>query len=251
MKNLPKIKVSLGTSNTKTLDLISAVQSVKTTGDPDAGTPPVTDADQYAAAAILQTIHNNRNTNPPTSSAAAEKVQFNISVRMYNKVGAYIEGVANDVAVAAGDVAAGIAVVNRTGYKLKKKTGGKRPDFGVVASGPNFIQCHVKKVRKGTEGHLWRFAITTAKGVAPAQTILVTVFTIECDVLIQNIPSGSILAIQHASVVPVSHNTKTTGSTPVSGKVSAVAQSKTKHPIFSFTSPDSYTWTDFLYVVIQ
>ena len=206
----------------------------------------------YTAATVLQTIHNNRNTNPPNSTSDDETVQFNIVERMYNKVGAYVEGVANDAAVAAGDVAKGNAVVNRVGYTLKKKGSAKKPDFGVVASGPNFVQLHTQKVKKGTEAHLWRFAITTAKGIAPAKTILVYVFTLECDVVIQDIPSGSVLAVQHASIVSVSHSKKTNGSNPLSTKkASPLAQSKTKHPVFSYNTSDPYTWTDFLYAVVQ
>ena len=252
MKNLPKIQVSLKTKEMTTLEFISAVQSVKTTGDPDAGNPPVADATLYAAAGILQTIHNNRNTKPPISTADEEIVQRNLLERLYNKVGMYVQGVAKDVAVTTGDAASGNAVVNRVGYKLKKRNTGKKTDFGVMNAGPNFVQLHVKKAKKGVEAHLWRFAITTEKGVAPAKTILITICTIECDVIIRGIASGSILAVQHASVIPVRHTKKLSGSNPENGKkVSLIAQNEAKHPVFNMASPDPYTWTDFLYVGIQ
>ncbi len=146
----------------------------------------------------------------------------------------------------------GITVVTRTGFNLGKKVVGKKPDFGVTASGPNWVQLHVKKSKKGTEGHKWRFALVTAKGIAPAKTTLIDESSMECDIVIQDLPTGSILAIQHAPIIPVAKKKKTPLSLPLTGKkAKPTAGSKANHPVFSYTSPDAYDWSDFIYIGIQ
>lgn len=46
-------------------------------------------------------------------------MQVNIFVFGYNKNAAYIQGVARDAAIAAGDVNVGINIVLKAGYRLK------------------------------------------------------------------------------------------------------------------------------------
>src|SRR5438105_4633065 len=121
-KNLPKIVVITDISQHETPEMISAGLAVKTTGDPDAGGCTVTDATLHTEANALQSVHNKRGTNPPTATAKDETVARDTLAEDYQFIAMFVQGIANKVAkaagdVAAGDVAAGEIVVQRTGFK--------------------------------------------------------------------------------------------------------------------------------------
>ncbi|MBI3502317.1 MAG: hypothetical protein HY063_11035 [Bacteroidetes bacterium] len=248
--NLPKIVISRTYKKLNTPDLGAfAHDTVHFTGDPDATAPPVSDGTLQAKATSLLTDYGTwLKTKDPALEKQIKRKRNDLILQL-DKDADYLQGVARDVAVAAGDVTAGEAVVIRIGFTLKKRTGGKKPDFGVIASGPNFVQLHSKKAKKGNEGHMWRYGITTAKGTPPPQPGLITHFTLETDVILHDLPSNTVIGIQHTSVLPVSHTKKTSAKT--SKTATATPLSKAKHPLFSHTNPDPYNWTDFIYVVIQ
>ena len=250
--NLGKIHVMRVSTRTPTQTLINDGIGVNTAGDPDVTNPPVTDAVFQPQVTKLQTILTGSKKSPPTYTTTQVKTQRGIVITSYNKIAANVEGVAEDVAIAAGDINAGITVVTRVGCKIGKKGSNKRTDFGITATGPGFVQVHVKKQKKGSEGHLFRVAIVTARGVLPAKATLLTFYSLACDIIIQDLPTAAIVAIQHANVVPVSHGKKTSVTPPLTGKkASPVPASKANHPVFSYANPDPYTWSDFIYGVAQ
>jgi hypothetical protein len=252
IKNLPKIQALELTESTPTTQVINDALQIKTTGDHDCTAPPVTDALLHGAANQLQTVYTGSKASPPLYTSGNVITQKNIVITMYNKVINYIKGVANDVAIAAGDVTAGNSVVTRCGGKLKKKSVPFKPDFGVTKSGTAWVQIHAKKAKKGNEGHIFKCGITTTKGTPPAKTAIFEFFSLECDIIINDLTSGTILAIDHASIVPVSHAKKISVLVPATAKkATPTPMSKAKHPVFSITSPDSYTWNGWIYVVIQ
>ena len=111
---------------------------------------------------------------------------------------------------------------------------------------------HAKKAVKGQEGHLFRCGIVTSKGLIPLKANCVDYVSLECTIEINDLPSGTILAINHTGILPVSHS-KTTPLviTIKAKKATTLPISKKNHPMFSFTSPDPYTWDGWIYVVIQ
>ena len=148
--------------------------------------------------------------------------------------------------IAAGDYAKAQQIILSTGYKLARATTHKPRDFEVVYCQPNIVHVHTKKTKTGTEGSLWRYGITTAKNIPP--TVLITRFTVETDLIITDLPSGCIVGIQHASVVPVSHTIKTSATITAVGKAaSAIPLSKSRHPVISHLTVDPYQWTSFIY----
>jgi hypothetical protein len=150
---------------------------------------------------------------------------------------------------AAGNLTKAKQIITSTGYKLAKDIVHRARVFEVTKSDPGTAHVHVKKVSKGYEGHLWRYGTTTAKNIPP--TGLRMRVTLEADLIISDLPSGSIIGIQHASVVPVSHNKKTGTTETSTGKVaSSISLSKAKHPVISHNTDDPYQWSDFIYIVI-
>jgi hypothetical protein len=151
--------------------------------------------------------------------------------------------------IAAGDYKKAQQIILSTGYKLAKEPIRKARDFEIIKSDPGTAHVHVKKTKKGIEGHMWKYGLAPSKNSPP--TVFLTRFTMEADIIISDLPSGSIVGVQHASVVPVSHNSNTgTVITESSKKASSISQSKAKHPVFSHNTSDPYQWTNFIYTVI-
>ncbi len=163
-----------------------------------------------------------------------------------------MKGACNDASMAAGDITAGIALANTCGGNLTKKAGGKQPDFGIIAVGSGWVLVHAKKTRKGVEGHIFRVAIVSGKGVIPAKGSYTDYVSLEGTIQLSDLTSGTILAINHTCIVPVSRTknpfvipsakTKKTAKTTITDK---------HHPIFSITSPDPYIWDGWIYIGIQ
>lgn len=152
--------------------------------------------------------------------------------------------------LAAGDIIKAEGFITSTGYKLKKKITPHPRDFEVVATGPGWAHIRAKKAgAKKQEGHLWRYGVTTAKGVSPVTVILCV--TLETDIILNDLASGTIIGVQHASILPLSHTKKTDVTPTVTSRVaSLVPVSKNRHPMFSHSVSDPYQWTDFIYTVI-
>ena len=249
MANLPKIVVALDLDTMDQNELCITAKGVITTGDPDVTTPPVTDAVLYAQADDLLKNLAKRKTD-------RSKDLTNIGLDLAGKVrmalqkdGLYVQSVANDVAEANGSVALGNAVVNRCGFKLKKKADKTPRDFKVVGSGPGWTHLRVKAVGKRA-GYLWRFGKTTKKGIMPAGT-LTTLFTLECEIIINNQDSGDIYGYQMASILPVSHGSGTgTSPTITAESASMMPASKTKKATIS-SDKDPYNWSDYIYDICK
>ncbi|HEX7413964.1 MAG TPA: hypothetical protein VF411_07945 [Bacteroidia bacterium] len=120
MNNLQIIEVVTDVAHMQPLDLIKEAKKGKMSASPLTAGAPVTDAQMLIEINKLQTKYDATQTKLPTDIKANVDVQFNILAAKYKKNGAFLKGVANDAAVAAGDVNAGLAIVSGAGYKAKK-----------------------------------------------------------------------------------------------------------------------------------
>jgi hypothetical protein len=249
MKNLPKIVVALNTQPMTVLELYSAVQTVKTTGDPNAGNPPVTDTLLHTQATTMLTVYNNSQTVPPTAIPTQVATARNIVERSYTKIGLYVQGAANDAAVAAGDVTAGQVVVTRTGYHLKHASIRAPRHFSASSNGVGQLDISTKAVGKHA-GYIRRLGVTTAKGVPPS-VLGDDLFTLEADIHIDGLVSGSIVGACEATILPVTHTNKTSTTTNSTQK-SVTATPATKGRKASFTYGASHLiFSDWIYVVVK
>ncbi|MHB8259665.1 MAG: hypothetical protein ACYDCN_02110 [Bacteroidia bacterium] len=152
--------------------------------------------------------------------------------------------------LAAGNLVQAQKIISSTGYKLSKTKTPKLHGFGAISNAVGSIFAHHPKAKKGAEAHLWRIGITTAKGVIALVTK--TYVTPDASVITDSLPSGSIISIQHASMVSGTRLVRATGNIPLTGKkATPVAVSKGHHTVFSWTVADPYNWTDALYVVVS
>lgn len=249
---VPRLKVSRSYHKLSTPDLHSFAKGTKFTADPLATSPAVNDATIYADADAMLATHNNRQTHPSKDQTSNENLERQTLLLALDKNAAYLEGVANDAALAAGNAEAGKAVITRIGFFVAGKRGGKK-HFGIVKTGPGWAEAREPKTVKGVEGHMWRYGTTTAKNVAP--TVTKDRFTFEADVFFNNIASGSVFAYSHAPVLPVPKKKKGSGPSvpPASStqkSTGSIPLGSGKHPVIDFANDNPFTFGDWHYAVI-
>jgi hypothetical protein len=247
-KNLPKIVVTLDEKNMTTLELISAAQRVKTAGDPAAGSSPVTDTIIHGQVTTLETMYNNSKLIPPTATSSQVSQQRNIVETSYKKIGLYVQGAANDAAIAAGDVAAGEAVVRRCGFKLKKQSIKLPRNFRVIPLGAGSVEISTKAVGDRA-GYIRQYGTTTAKGVPPP-VVSEPVFSLEADIHIDGLKSGCIYGFREASILPVKRSKKTPSAVSATQRSATPTLTTKAHKATFSDGASHYIWSDWIYVVI-
>jgi hypothetical protein len=248
-KNLPLIVVILADAKQPVSKLIESAQLVKTTGDPLANMPPVTDTVIHGQASTLETMHTNFKMIPPTATSKQVNQQHNILTNSYNKIALYIQGVARDAAIAAGDVNAGIQVVLRCGFKVKKAKSPVNRQFKVSNAGPGAVDISTKSVAIHA-GYVRQYGSTTAKDVPPAVTQELLI-TLEVDVHINNLKSGTIYAFREAIVLPVKRTTAGSMHTTNTQKMATpTIATKAHKATFSEGAASHYVWSEWIYIVI-
>ena len=249
---LPKIKVSRKYHDLQTPALVSFAEGTKFSGT-GASTPPVADATINTDANTLLLTHNGRQTSTSKTATNTETTQRNAMLADLDKNANYLENAANDAAIAAADAAAGIGLVNAVGFKVAGKGSGKH-HYGIVATGPGWVEAHEEKIVKGTEGHIWEYGTTTNKTTPPTATT--TRFSLTAQVIFQGLASEAVFAYREASIVPSVHKKTgggTTGSIPAPStakKATKLPTGKGKHPIIDVTNTSPYTFTDWRYTVV-
>jgi hypothetical protein len=239
-KNLPVIQVNFHTEEKDVAKFCTLTKGVKTTGDHDVTDPPETDTEIHTQSDKVKAIHDQRVTDKSPDLTRAEQVEMRKLRIKYKKTGVYIEGIANDVAIAAGDVKAGEAVVLRCGYTLKGKGSQPPREFEVTDSGPGWLKMRVKSAGDGAT-YLWRGGFTQDKDHPPTEFFSIYV-THECQVMIKNTKSGQIVAFQFAIVLPVRPK-RTKKADPNQDK----KPQSSNIAAFSI-GVDPYNWSDFIYL---
>jgi hypothetical protein len=250
VKNLPLIVVLLAKKTWSTLTLADDTQHVKTTGDPLATTPPVTDAVIHGAASTLTTMYTGYKASPPTYTKQQVKQQRNIVITMFNKLALYIQSVARDAAIAAGDVQAGEAVVTRCGFKIKKPAS-KPPKFFKVLSKIVGSVDVTTKVVNSRAGYIRVYGTTPTKGTPPA-TLSEPIFSLETKVHIDNLKSGTIYGFREAIILPVKRNPVNPDAVITTGKtIKETASFKGNKAYFTDGAASHYIWSEWVYVVVM
>jgi hypothetical protein len=252
IKNLPKINLIMLKMSDPNELVIKEASGLKTSGVAAMSGCTVTDTQVHTAATLLQTMINGTVLKPQSYTSNQVLGQKKVVVDLYNTVISFMKIACNNAAVQAGDITAGITLANTCGGRVAKKSTGTQPDFGVTASGAGWVQIHAKKAVRGQEGHIFRCAIVTAKGVVPAKANCLDCFSLESTIQITDLSSGTVLAINHSGILTVGHGSKTPVLTPIKlKKATKLVASKKKHPVFSITSPDPYEWDGWIWIGIQ
>lgn len=249
IKNMPLLGVRLASKRWNTLVLADNAQQVHTNGDPLATTPPVTDAVLHTAAATLMTFYDGYKATPQTVSKSQVTQQRNIVITLYNKVALYLQVVARDAAIAAGDISSGVEVVLRCGFKIKKPSNKPPKYFKVVSNVPGSVDITSKAVAKDA-GYIREYGIASAKGVAPDNTEY-PVFSLEVSIHIDNLESGKIYAFREAKIVRSSRRSASSATeNSVTNSATSTITIGTCKAAFTHGALH-YVWSDWVYVVIK
>jgi hypothetical protein len=251
IKNMPSIGIKELSVNDPVWKVIKYSLALTTSGVAAMSGCPTTDTMVHNAADLLKTYDAGSLGRPQTYTNSQVTSQKNKTVKLYNKVINFMKGAADDEATQTGDINAGIALVLSCGAILSKKVTSTQPDFGITGLGENWIKIHVRKIVEGAEGHIFKCAIVADKGIVPSDADCAYYFSMEGTIEIHNLPSAKILAINHASILPVSHTKpKSEDDAAKMKKATVLPLSDAKHPVFYFASPDPYNWNGWIYVVI-
>ena len=225
------VKISLDFRDKSGNDLISFSRGTISgfTGNTDLPSPTIAMddlAEQIDAYELVLIDIEAGNTTPENTRLAAQladKLMLSLTTN-----GHYVEDTANKAA--AGDVPKAEAIILSSGYKLKKKASIPDRDFEIVKTGTSWFHCRVKKTKKGVEIIYWQYGIVPSKGEIPQTKIMH--ITDKADIIITDLPSGSVVAIANAR--------NETGYQDV----------KYQHPTFSHQTTVTYDWSEYIYVVI-
>ena len=251
VKNLPKLKVSLKFKRLSDPALFSFSKSSTFNGDPDATNPPYSDNDIYFYADDFMAALTSMKTNPSVAATTLKNWKRNILIDALDDNARYLQSIANKVSRANGDADKGRTVVFRIGFNLSGQGGFNRFP-GVVDVGIGWVHVREIKSKKGNEGHIWEAGLTDTKYISPTKSYMWN--SLEAEGIFYNLPSGTVFAYRHASIVPVSHSNKA-GSQTVSHSAAAktaslIPMSKGKHPALNFTNPNNYQFSEWRYIVI-
>ena len=212
--------------------------------------PPVSDTTIKGQASTLQTLSNQSESALPLATKMQVTTQRNICIASYNQNAGYIQGIARAAAVAAGDVTAGIQVVIRCGYKVEK-AGIKAPrHFTVKPKGIGAVDITTKAVGSKA-GYIREYGTTPTKGVPPT-TIAEVLVSLEADIYVNNLKSRTIYAFQvEATTLPTKRITPNIVTPSLAKKTATPTVATTSHKVTFSDGNEHYTWSDWVYVVIQ
>ncbi len=247
-QTINRVRIALNFAKMSVDELITFGSAVANglAADPDAIAPPVASAALTAQTAGLQAIHIQRKSDKSPNLTDLERQQANTLVQSLITDAHYVVDTANTKA--SGDVSKAREIINRIGFQIKK-AGQRHPrSFEVAETGEGWVHLRVKKSRRGNEAHAWRYGETSAKDVPPAELGQMVV-TLETDLIIHGLKSGSTYGFQHASILPVSHTRKTSpASTATSQAATLIPLSKSRHPLHG-DGQDPQQWSGFIYAV--
>lgn len=231
---MDKIVVITDISGMTAPNAAAEVKGVVFTGDPDATAPPVDDTAAHGQADALLNIHSKRQANPPTATANQETPIRSTLDENYHLNAVYAQGIARKVAKAAGDVAAGEAVVERLGLKLKNKRAHGAKSFQADSTIEGQVDITTKSAGEHTT-YIREYGITAAKNTPPLPAdIKDWLITQVVNASITGIPSTKVIGIREAAVVR-EHKTTTT----------------VNKAVFSHTADNHYVFSSWIYVTVK
>ncbi|MGD0711394.1 MAG: hypothetical protein ABR968_09455, partial [Bacteroidales bacterium] len=205
IRNMPSIGINELSVNDPATEVIKDSLALTTSGVAAMSGCTTTDTMVHNAGNLLQVKLSGSLVRPQLYTNTEVTAQKRITVKLYNKVINFMKGAADDEATQAGDINAGIVLVLGCGAHLSKKVSGSQPDFGVTGSGVGWVKIHARKAVEGAEAHIFRLCIVAAKNTLPSKGDCVDFVSLEGTIEVSGLPSGTVLAINHTSILPVSH----------------------------------------------
>jgi hypothetical protein len=248
MKNMPLLVVLGMRSNIKTLKLINLCNLQKTSTETFAADMPVDDSDMHAQASVVDNTNINYGSVPPTAMHEEVILERNKAIAMYNKNASFIQGLARDAATNAGDISVGIDLAQRCGFRIKN-VGIKPPRHFKANPGVECVDISTKSMGDRA-GYIRQYGKTPAKGVPPT-VFEDPVFSLEADIHIKNLASGSIYGFREAIILPVGRSSKKPPyADNENTKRASISAATSTHKAVYVNGAEHYIWSDWIYVVV-
>ena len=168
----------------------------------------------------------------------------------YNKNATFIQGKARDLVITTGDVNQGINLIENSGYFFKGTKSPIKLGFDLQNEGTGTVSITTKSVATGA-GYIRQYGLTSAKGIPPDITYEM-LFSMEVDIILTGIKSGTILAFREAAILPISRKAASgTSSTMVEKIATPSVIGKAHHRIFTFGQASNYNWGPWIYIIVS
>jgi len=249
MAKIKKIVVIRDLSDKDNTEVSKMALGTKTTGDPDVTNMPVSDTDFHKQANDSLDVQVQRQTDQSKSLTAKGNELCSKVRTSYFQNSGRIQDLANNLVATTGSYDAGVALVLRCGYLLKTKSEVHPRGFEIIDSGPGWVHLRVKAVGNRA-GYIFRLGITTEKGVIPT-TFLTILFSLQCEVVIMGLKSGSMYGFQFASILPVAQTKNSDPSQTASSKTATTTMSTKANKTVYVMTNEIYQWSDFIYQGVQ
>ena len=141
-------------------------------------------------------------------------------------------------------------MVSGVGFKIKKAAVKATKFFRVVSKIVGTVDITTKVVN-AKAGYLRQYGITTAKGISPT-TLSEIVFSLESNVHINNLKSGTIYGFREAIILPIKKIPINPNSVIAAGRTVKSTAAFTGHKaIFTDGEATHYVWSEWVYVVVM
>ncbi|MBI3500168.1 MAG: hypothetical protein HY063_00075 [Bacteroidetes bacterium] len=213
--------------------------------------PPVSDGTLQAKATSLLTDYGTwLKTKDPALEKQIKRKRNDLILQL-DKDADYLQGVARDVAVAAGDVTAGEAVVIRIGFTLKKKSPSHPRDFEFLKAEKGSFHVRVKSASKGRSTYVYEYGITTDEDVMPAKWEKPVSLPVT-ELIVSGLKAGTIIGVRYTVVLPPSHTKKTAAKMSATTDKNATILTTNKAKKVTVThGTELYNFSEILYIAIQ
>jgi hypothetical protein len=250
LHNSALLTVLLADVNENRLKLAQRAAGQNTSGNPLLAGIFVSDTAMHALGTDLLTEETKFKAKPPTSTKALVNSKALLLCTAYNKNAAYIQGVARDLVISSGDINQGINLILNAGYFYKQAKSPTKSGFDVDNEGSGKVKVNTIAVAPHA-GYIRQYGITATKGVPPDQCSEL-LFSLEVDVILAGLTSGTILAIREASILPAGSSANSgSNSTNVEKLATQTTVGKAHHPIFNHGATSHYQWSEWLYIVVS
>jgi hypothetical protein len=140
--------------------------------------------------------------------------------------------------------------VKNASYRIKSSKSPTINGFDGITENSGQVKITSKAVASHA-GYIRQFGIVSDMGVVPTKYEEL-LFSLEVDILISGLKSGTIIAIREASILTISRKAKSgTPTSNVEKMATPITTDKAHRPIFIYGQTSHYNWGPWIWVVVM
>jgi hypothetical protein len=250
--NISSITVLLADRKGKYSDLIQMALNQNASSVPALAGITHNDTAMHGFGNALQTAVTKFKASPPTATKADVDIAVNNLVDAYDQDAGEIQAIARSEAKTAGDVNAGLRVVENAGYLYKRPKSPVENTFEAKPDGPNAVRVKTKAVAARAV-YIREYGFAPGKDIVPEKADLQEpLVSTENDIRVENMRSATWYAFREAYIVPISR--KPISATPITNvekKATPTLTTKAKRRTFQAGQESNYNFGPWIWVLVQ